>query len=76
LANECRVDDLNRVGVHHDWELRNWSREFGVSADELRAAINAVGDRVGALRQYLDQRSLAICNGVRASSVDDDIRFR
>jgi hypothetical protein len=44
------------VGVHHDWELRNWSSEFGVSAAELRAAINVVGERVGALRQCLDQR--------------------
>jgi len=56
MGNECRVRDLNRVGVKQDWELRNWSREFGVTAEELKAAISAVGVRVVELRRYLDER--------------------
>ena len=56
MADECRNRDLDRVGVKQDWELRNWSREFGVTAEELQAAVNAVGVRVVELRRYLDGR--------------------
>jgi len=56
MAEECRIRDLNRVGVKQDWELRNWSREFGVTVEELQAAVNAVGVRVVELRRYLDDR--------------------
>ena len=48
--------DLARLGVSQDWELRNWSAEFGVTPEELRAAISVVGLRVTAVRQYLNQQ--------------------
>jgi hypothetical protein len=38
--------DRKRINVHEDYELRDWSKKFGVSADQLQRAVAKVGDRV------------------------------
>jgi len=38
--------DRRRIDVHQDYELRDWSKKLGVSADELKRAVAKVGDRV------------------------------
>jgi hypothetical protein len=53
---ERNVRDLNRIGIKHDWELRNWSEEFGVAPQELKAAIAAVGFRVTDVQRYFAER--------------------
>lgn len=35
--------DRDRINVNEDYELRDWSKKFGVSPDELKKAVNAVG---------------------------------
>ena len=35
--------DRARINVHEAWERRWWSKKFGVSEDDLRAAVGAVG---------------------------------
>jgi Protein of unknown function (DUF3606) len=35
--------DGQRVNVNEDYELRYWTQRFGVSADQLRAAVKKVG---------------------------------
>ena len=35
--------DRSRINVNQDHELRYWSEKFGVSQDELRKAVEAVG---------------------------------
>lgn len=45
--------DRNRVNVNEEWELKYWTKELGVSADELRAAIKAVGTSVEDIRARL-----------------------
>ena len=35
--------DRERINVHEDYELRDWSKKFGVTPDELKAAVKAVG---------------------------------
>jgi hypothetical protein len=35
--------DRDRINVHEPYELRDWSRKFGVTPDQLRAAVNKVG---------------------------------
>ena len=32
-----------RINVHDDYELRFWSKKFGVSPNELRCAVSKVG---------------------------------
>jgi hypothetical protein len=38
-----RVGERNRINVHDDYELRFWSKKFGVSPNELRCAVSKVG---------------------------------
>lgn len=45
--------DRTRINVNEDYELRYWTQELGVSADELRAALKAVGPMADAVRQHL-----------------------
>jgi hypothetical protein len=37
------VADRKRINVHDHYELRLWSKKFGVSHNELRRAVNKVG---------------------------------
>lgn len=45
--------DRQRINVHQDHELRDWAAKFGVSADALRRAVQAVGDRADAVEAHL-----------------------
>jgi hypothetical protein len=38
--------DRKRIDVSEDYECRYWSERFGVSADELRQAVERVGPMV------------------------------
>ena len=38
-----RVADRKRINVHEDHELLYWSHRFGVSHDQLKAAVRRVG---------------------------------
>ena len=35
--------DRDRINIHEDYELRDWSEKFGVSHDELKRAVAKVG---------------------------------
>lgn len=35
--------DRTRVNVNEDYEVQYWSKKFGVSPDQLRAAVKKVG---------------------------------
>jgi hypothetical protein len=35
--------DRKRIDVNEDYECRYWSEKFGVSADELKRAVQKVG---------------------------------
>jgi len=45
--------DRERINVHEDYELRDWSKSLGVTQDELKKAVAAVGDRAEKVREYL-----------------------
>jgi hypothetical protein len=47
-------EDRSRISVKEDWELKFWTKELGVSADALRAAIKAVGTSVEDVRARLE----------------------
>jgi hypothetical protein len=44
--------DRDRINVHEDDELAYWTQALGVSADELRAAVTAVGTDAAAVRRH------------------------
>jgi AraC-like DNA-binding protein len=45
--------DRDRINVNEDYELRDWAKKFGVSPEEVRRAVQQVGDRADAVRQHL-----------------------
>lgn len=48
--------DRSRISVDEDYELRDWARKFGVSPDELKAAVKAVGNQAAAVEAHLKSR--------------------
>lgn len=45
--------DRDRINLSEDYEIQYWTRELGVSERELRAAVDAVGNTSGAVRDHL-----------------------
>jgi hypothetical protein len=49
--------DRTRVNVNPDHELRYWTHKWGVSRDELRAAVAKVGPMVADLERHFASSS-------------------
>ena len=47
--------DRDRINVNEDYELRYWSEKFGVSADQLKEAVKAVGTAVKDVEAHLNK---------------------
>lgn len=45
--------DRERISMTQDHEVRYWTKKFEVSEDELRRAVDKVGDRARAVAQEL-----------------------
>lgn len=45
--------DRDRISLTEDYEVRDWTRSLGVSEQELRDAVDAVGNSADAVRAYL-----------------------
>jgi len=47
--------DRQRINIHQDYELRDWSKSLNTSPERLKEAVAAVGDRAEKVREYLGQ---------------------
>jgi hypothetical protein len=47
--------DRSRISVHEDYEVRYWTEKLGVSKEELKRAVEKVGNSVEAVRRELDK---------------------
>jgi len=47
--------DRNRIDLDQDYELRYWTRELGVTEEELKQAVRAAGTQIDTVRRYLDK---------------------
>jgi hypothetical protein len=45
--------DRDRINIHEDYELEDWSKKFGVSKEELKKAVAAAGTSAKAVADYL-----------------------
>lgn len=45
--------DAARINIHEEYELTYWTDRFGVSAEQLRAAVNKVGVSAEAVEREL-----------------------
>lgn len=51
------TDDI-RINVQDSTELKYWSNKFGVSRDEVKSAVNAVGDSLTEVQKKLQPKPL------------------
>jgi hypothetical protein len=47
--------DRSRINTGEDYEVRYWSKKFGVSPEKLKAAVKKVGNSAAAVQQELSQ---------------------
>jgi uncharacterized protein DUF3606 len=45
--------DRNRINMHEAWEVDYWTKELGVSKDELEKLVKKVGNSTAAVRREL-----------------------
>lgn len=45
--------DRKLISLSEDYEVRDWSKKFGVTPDELKAAVKAVGNDAAAVEAHL-----------------------
>jgi hypothetical protein len=48
-----RPQDSTRISLSEDYEVDYWTDKFGVSRDQLKEAVGAVGNSAEAVRNYL-----------------------
>jgi hypothetical protein len=48
-----RPQDASRVSLQEPWEVKYWTERFGVTAEQLQEAVNAVGNSVREVEEYL-----------------------
>lgn len=53
------AQDRERINVHQDYELRDWSKSLGVTPKKLKEEVAAVGDRADKVREYLNGQMTA-----------------
>lgn len=51
--------DRTRINVNEDYELRDWSKKFNVTPEQLKAAVGAVGNSAMAVERHLKQSNKA-----------------
>lgn len=51
--NKTGGQDRARINVNEDYELRDWSKKFGVTAEELKAAVKKVGPMADDVKREL-----------------------
>ena len=54
--NSIGSPDRDRISLNEDYEIRDWTKSLGVSEDELREAVDAVGNSADKVRDYLKAR--------------------
>lgn len=48
--------DRTRINTSQDYEVRDWAKKYGVSPDELKAAVKAVGSNAKDVEAHLKGR--------------------
>lgn len=48
--------DRDRISLNGEYEAKDWAQKFGVTKDELVAAVHAVGHSARDVEKYLHER--------------------
>ncbi len=49
------LQDRARINVSQDYEIQYWTKELGVTAEQLRQAVQRVGSSADKVREHLRQ---------------------
>lgn len=49
--------DRKRINLNEDYEVRDWSKKFGVTPEQLKAAVKAVGSMAEDVEKHLKKKS-------------------
>ena len=60
--------DRSRINTSEDYEVRYWSQKFGVSPEQLKAAVRKVGNSAKAVEKEL-KASVASSSRVTSATV-------
>lgn len=52
-ASKRGPQDRSRINTNEDYEVRYWSQKFGVSPQQLKAAVRRVGNSAEAVERVL-----------------------
>jgi hypothetical protein len=47
--------DRSRINLHEKWEVQYWTKELGVTQEELERAVESAGNSVSAVREQLSK---------------------
>ena len=45
--------DRSKINMHEDYEVKYWTKEFGVDKDQLQKLVDKVGNSAAAVRKEL-----------------------
>jgi uncharacterized protein DUF3606 len=48
--------DRSKINMHEDYEVKYWTKELGVTREQLQKAIEKVGNSASAVRKELTTR--------------------
>ena len=48
--------DASKINIHEDYEVRYWTKTFGVTPEQLREAVAKVGTSAAAVETELKRR--------------------
>ncbi|TWT13959.1 DUF3606 domain-containing protein [Reyranella sp. CPCC 100927] len=51
--NKTGRADRDRININQDYEVQDWSKSLGVTPDQLRKAVQAVGPMVADVKRHL-----------------------
>ena len=45
--------DRDRINIHQKYELRDWAKKFNATPEQIKEAVQAVGDRADKVEMHL-----------------------
>jgi hypothetical protein len=54
--NARGAQDRSRIALGEDYEVRYWTKELGISKEQLQAAVAAVGNSAEKVREYIKKK--------------------
>jgi len=51
--NNVGSPDHDRINIHENYEVEYWTKTLGISSEELRKAVEAVGTSAEAVKKHI-----------------------